>query len=205
MLVSAALGTTSDSAGSSSTSSKVRPSIANFGGSPAVSLVICTVPSISAKPPNTTSSYPRPRTPGRAAAEDALPRRGIVDAVSPDALPPDPFAGDPHDPALSIDAPELGEPEALSIEERDEVVADLADLAVYQALLETRGVRGIVVDCADCGEQHYHEWSLLRASLQQLLDEGQMRPHEPAFDPDPAHYVTWEYCRGYADAVLSDS
>ena len=36
-------------------------------------------------------------------------------------------------------------------------------------------------------------------------DEGQMRPHEPAFDPDPAHYVTWEYCRGYADAVLSDS
>lgn len=125
--------------------------------------------------------------------------------MSPDALPPDPFAGDPHDPALSIDAPELGEPEALSLEERDEVVADLADLAVYQALLETRGVRGIVVDCADCGEQHYHEWSLLRASLQQLLDEGQMRPHEPAFDPDPAHYVTWEYCRGYADAVLSDS
>ena len=61
------------------------------------------------------------------------------------------------------------------------------------------------IDCADCGEQHYHEWSLLRASLQQLLDEGQMRPHEPAFDPDPAHYVTWEYCRGYADAVLSDS
>ena len=44
--------------------------------------------------------------------------------------------------------------------------------------------------CADCGEQHYHEWSLLRASLQQLLDEGQMRPHEPAFDPDEAHYVT---------------
>ena len=58
---------------------------------------------------------------------------------------------------------------------------------------------------ADCGEQHYHEWSLLRASLQQLLDEGQMRPHEPAFDPDPADYVTWEYCRGYADAVVSDS
>ena len=24
------------------------------------------------------------------------------------------------------------------------------------------------------------------------------------FDPDPAEYVSWEYCRGYADAVLSD-
>jgi hypothetical protein len=124
--------------------------------------------------------------------------------VSSDALPPDPFAGDPHDPALSLDAPAQEEPEEMSEAERDEVVADLADLAVYQALLESRGVRGIVVDCADCGEQHFHEWSLLRASLQQLLEEGHMRPHEPAFDPDPAEYVSWEYCRGYADAVLSD-
>jgi hypothetical protein len=31
-----------------------------------------------------------------------------------------------------------------------------------------------------------------------------MRPHEPAFDPDPTEYVSWEYCRGYADAVISD-
>jgi hypothetical protein len=124
--------------------------------------------------------------------------------VSPDALPPDPFAGDPYDPALSLEGDEP-EVERLSEIERDEVIADLADLAVFQALLEGRGVRGIVVDCGDCGEQHYHEWNLLRASLQQLLDEGYMRPHEPAFDPDPSRYVTWEYCRGYADAVLSDS
>ena len=41
--VSTELGTTSDSAGSSSTSSNVRPSIANFGGSPAVSLVMATI------------------------------------------------------------------------------------------------------------------------------------------------------------------
>jgi hypothetical protein len=120
-------------------------------------------------------------------------------------MPPDPFAGEPSDPTLSLDGDPAESPEALDEAERDEVVSDIADLAVYQALLEQRGVRGIVVDCGDCGEQHYHEWSLLRASLQQLLDEGQMRPHEPAFDPDPNAYVTWEYCRGYADAVLSDS
>ncbi|GAA1877403.1 DUF5319 domain-containing protein [Pseudonocardia ailaonensis] len=125
--------------------------------------------------------------------------------VSSDGLPPDPFAGDPYDPALSLDEHDPEGPEELSDDEREEVVADLADLAVYQALLENRGVRGIVVDCGDCGEQHFHEWSLLRASLQQLLDEGQMRPHEPAFDPEPTDYVTWEYCRGYADAVLADS
>ena len=27
----------------------------------------------------------------------------------------------------------------------------------------------------------------------------------PSNNPDPTSYVTWEYCRGYADAVLSDS
>lgn len=125
--------------------------------------------------------------------------------MSSEALPPDPFASDPQDPARALDDVESADGAAeLDADERDEVVADLADLAVYQALLENRGVRGIVVDCADCGEQHFHEWSLLRASLQQLLDDGQMRPHEPAFDPDPSNYVTWEYCRGFADAVFSE-
>jgi hypothetical protein len=31
-----------------------------------------------------------------------------------------------------------------------------------------------------------------------------MRPHEPPFDPDPSAYVTWEYCRGFADATLAE-
>ena len=57
------------------------------------------------------------------------------------------------------------------------------------------------MDCADCGEAHYHDWELLRASLEQLLRDGRMRPHEPAYDPDLSRYVTWEYCRGYADGV----
>ncbi|MDQ1703036.1 MAG: hypothetical protein QOF57_2288, partial [Frankiaceae bacterium] len=35
-----------------------------------------------------------------------------------------------------------------------------------------------------------------------LLDDGRMRVHEPAYDPDPATYVSWDYARGYADAVL---
>lgn len=124
--------------------------------------------------------------------------------MSRDALPPDPFEGDPADPARALDSlPDSTEFEPLTSEEREEIVEDLSDLAIYQSLLESRGVRGLVVDCADCGEQHFHEWDLLRASLQQLLDEGQMRRHEPAFNPDPAEYVTWEYCRGYADAVFA--
>lgn len=127
---------------------------------------------------------------------------GTVPHVAHDALPPDPFAGDPDDPSWSIDEPADNSPE-LDADERRELIADISELAIYQALLEPRGFRGIVVDCADCEQPHYHEWDLLRASLQQLLADGRMRPHEPAFDPDPEMYVTWEYCRGYADGVTA--
>jgi hypothetical protein len=32
-----------------------------------------------------------------------------------------------------------------------------------------------------------------------------VRPHEPAYDPEPDAYVTWDYCRGYADASLNEA
>jgi len=123
--------------------------------------------------------------------------------VPHDALPPDPFAGDPDDPARALGEPDEEPARPLSETEVAELMSDLADLSVYQALLEPRGIRGIVVDCHDCGEPHYHDWELLRASLQQLLVDGRMRPHEPAYDPDPATYVSWEYCRGFTDGVTA--
>jgi len=126
-----------------------------------------------------------------------------VQPVPHDVLPPDPFADDPDDPAKEIADREEPAGEPISDEERSELLADLADLAVYQALLEPRGVRGIVVDCGECDLPHYHDWHLLRASLEQLLADGRMRPHEPAFDPDPADYVTWDYCRGFADGITA--
>ena len=119
-----------------------------------------------------------------------------------DALPPDPFADDPLDPARALGA--LDDPvELLDDAERADVLADLTDLALYQLLLEPRGIRGIVVDCGDCDQPHFHEWDLLQASLRQLLQDGRVRPHEPACDPDTSLYVSWEYCRGYADAALA--
>jgi hypothetical protein len=114
--------------------------------------------------------------------------------------PRDPFLDDPADPAALIDDDEVAVP--LSPDEREDVLSDLSDLEVYRALLEPRGVRGLVVDCDDCDEPHYFGWDLLRANLRHLLDEGQTRVHEPAFSPDPVDYVSWDYARGYADGAL---
>ncbi len=129
-------------------------------------------------------------------------RGGVRDQLPP-GLPPDPFAGDPADPSAALDAIEPGQP--LDPQERLAVEEDLADLAVYEALLGHRGIRGLVVCCEDCQQDHYHDWDMLRANLLQLLVDGTVRPHEPAYDPVPDAYVTWDYCRGFADASMNDA
>jgi len=90
-------------------------------------------------------------------------------------MPPDPFAGDPDDPAVELEAldDEHGEPvEPLSPDERESVLDDLEDVDVFAALLEPRGVRGLVVDCADCHEEHFFAWDLAAGQLRHLLDSG---------------------------------
>ena len=129
-----------------------------------------------------------------------------------DTPPPDPFSGDLPDPTdpRSGGSSQFGPAgsadddvtEPLSPAEREDVLADLEDLEVFRTLLEPRSVRGLVVDCEDCQEPHYFGWDLLHSNLRHLLDLGQMRVHEPAFDPDPAQYVSWDYARGFADGVL---
>lgn len=120
-------------------------------------------------------------------------------------MPPDPFDGDPDDPSAELAEfdPVDGEfPSGpLDPEERLAIEEDLEDLAEFQRLLAPIGVKGVAVQCDDCAEEHYHEWDMLRSNLMQLLEDGSLLPHEPAFDPIPDDYATWEYCRGYADAV----
>jgi Family of unknown function (DUF5319) len=114
--------------------------------------------------------------------------------------PLDPFIGDPNDPAAALlDDPEPALP--LSSDEREDVLADLAELAEFRAVLAAQGIHGISVDCGDCGEQHYFSWELMAANLRALLGEGRTSVHEPAFAPDHNSYVSWDYARGYTDAV----
>jgi hypothetical protein len=125
--------------------------------------------------------------------------------MTPSPEPVDPFAGDPLDPVrelAALDEETAPADEPLTPQEREDVLEDLSDLEVFEALLAPRGVRGLVVECADCGEPHWYGWDLLRGNLRHLLDAGTHRVHEPAFAPDPADYVTWDYARGFTDASL---
>lgn len=115
--------------------------------------------------------------------------------------PLDPFLDDPQDPAALLDDAEPAQP--LSDEERADVQADLAELTEFRTTLGPVGVDGIVVECGDCGEQHYFAWDLMAANLLALLGEGRTHVHEPAFSPDHEAYVSWDYARGYTDAVAA--
>ncbi len=98
-----------------------------------------------------------------------------------------------------------GTSEPLSPQDREEILSDIEDLEIFQTLLQPRGVRGLLVDCPDCEDQHFFEWELLRTNLRHLLDIGSTRVHEPAFAPDPADYVSWDYAQGFVDGVLEAS
>ncbi|WP_168801583.1 DUF5319 family protein [Glycomyces buryatensis] len=112
--------------------------------------------------------------------------------------PRDPFADDPdHTDAVLRFEPDLDE------SDRADLLEDLHELEMFEQVLRPQGFRGVVVDCADCDESHYFTWGLLMSNLRTLLNDNSAQVHEPAYDPDPAHYVTWDYARGYSDCYLS--
>jgi hypothetical protein len=86
-------------------------------------------------------------------------------------------------------------------EERESVLADLEDLDAMRAVFDPRGYKGVVIVCGECGEDHYYGWDMLRESLEHIIETGEPRMHEPAFEPAPDEYIGWEYGRGYLDAI----
>lgn len=115
--------------------------------------------------------------------------------------PADPFLGDPDDPSGLLAEAEPVQP--LTDVERTDVLADLAELTEFRDSLRPHGIEGIVVDCGDCGEQHYFSWDLMASNLRALLGDGRTHVHEPAASPDTEAYVSWDYARGYTDAVYT--
>lgn len=97
------------------------------------------------------------------------------------------------------DQPELPEEPPLGDNEREALKSDLLDVESLKALLGPRGIRGAVFYCPDCDEDHFLGWDLLAGNLTELLQEGESPVHEPAFNPNPDEYVSWDYARGFLD------
>jgi predicted RNA-binding Zn-ribbon protein involved in translation (DUF1610 family) len=92
----------------------------------------------------------------------------------------------------------------LDPEERDNIEGDLEDIDAMRAVFEPQGMKGVVIACPDCGSNHYYSWELIRESLEHMLETGEPRMHEPAYEPREDEYVLWDYGKGYIDA-LSDA
>jgi predicted RNA-binding Zn-ribbon protein involved in translation (DUF1610 family) len=95
------------------------------------------------------------------------------------------------------------EREVFSLEpaEEDDVRADIEDLAGMRQVFGAQGVKGVVIACPDCGENHFYEWELLRENLEHMLRFGEPRMHEPAFEVREDEYIQWDYGKGYIDAL----
>ena len=91
----------------------------------------------------------------------------------------------------------------LEPDEREALRQDLLDVQVLKEVLGSKGIKGTVFYCPDCDEDHFLTWELLSGNLQELLEQGESPVHEPAFDPDPDEYVSWDYARGFLDGYES--
>lgn len=115
--------------------------------------------------------------------------------------PRDPFADEPNnfDDEPWEDGSDIEPDLSLNDAERAELKDDMEQLRLFEQVLQPLGMRGLVVDCADCEQPHYFAWGLLLSNLKHLLDHNATRVHEPAYDPNPDEYVSWDYAKGFTD------
>ncbi len=110
----------------------------------------------------------------------------------------DPLEGDEGNEGEQEDEDER---RPLSEDEKESVEADLEDLEAMRTVFESQGAKGVVIACTECGANHYYGWELLKESLEHMLDTGEPRVHEPAYQPKEDDYVVWDYGKGYVDAL----
>ena len=92
-----------------------------------------------------------------------------------------------------------GDSEEIDAEEREALQQDLIDVNTLKSVLASRGIKGVVVYCPDCEDDHFLGWDLLADNLRQILESGEPPVHEPAWEPDADEYVTWDYALGFLD------
>lgn len=80
---------------------------------------------------------------------------------------------------------------------------DLIEVRTLRDIFVPRGIKGAYLHCPRCRLDHYLDWELIADGLEQSLDTGHPRIHEPAVDPDPSKYVSWDYAVGLLDGYES--
>ncbi|MDP9068698.1 MAG: DUF5319 domain-containing protein [Actinomycetota bacterium] len=87
--------------------------------------------------------------------------------------------------------------------ELEVVEQNLVDVTVLKEVFGRDGIKGAAFCCELCDGHHYLEWELIAGTLQEVLDKGHLRAHEPACDPNPRDYVSWDYACGLLDGYES--
>ncbi len=104
---------------------------------------------------------------------------------------------------MEPDDRQFDDEEPIGDDERAALQQDLVDVQVLKEILGTKDIKGVVFYCPDCDEDHYLAWDLLAGNLQELLSAGESPVHEPAYEPNPHDYVSWDYARGFLDGYES--
>jgi hypothetical protein len=100
-----------------------------------------------------------------------------------------------------LDDDDEREPVPLDAQEAANVRADIEDLDGMRRTFQGQGVKGVVIACDRCQENHFYEWELILENLEHMLQTGESQMHEPAFEVKEDEYIQWDYGKGYIDAL----
>ncbi len=77
----------------------------------------------------------------------------------------------------------------LTADEERMVRADLSDIVLFEALLQQKGIDGLVITCEECNSDHQCAWSVVPDNLITLLRDGTSTSnhHQTA-----GTFVTWD-------------
>src|SRR5207248_1547646 len=76
-----------------------------------------------------------------------------------------------------------GDSEEIDAEEREALQQDLIDVNTLKSVLASRGIKGVVVYCPDCEDDHFLGWDLLADNLRQILESGEPASNAPCSSP----------------------
>lgn len=111
------------------------------------------------------------------------------------ALPPDPFADDPNDPAQEMG--ELHAPDPVTEQERAELQEYLLAVEHFRARMTPHGFAGLRTWCPDCEEEHLDSWEAILTNCRAALAGESPIYAEPNLNATEEQFCSEDYARGF--------